>query len=1708
MTPVKLPPFINFLDNEFHVGGDPSAITQTAVKWRRFAYDASDGAESLRDINVGSFEGSEGEDYRELVKVEYAHYLQNMAAIHEQVGLEMEGYGGVLESTLQEMDVIVEAARTTHTNVNLAVDEWAAARTAYMAATDPVVKSGFFTAMNDAANRWSGLMETWNGHLRDATGLKNQLKKRANDARLLINRLEKEQHWPKVGWWRRHVLAGIDNFFDRHADFLNDAADAAGMAPHPLAQVGAAALYLALWATGNADGSIMKRLVTGKTNRIRQVLAPLYAANNAQNATVGNRGTAAGEPIDMASGALVDREEDIRLAGTLPLTITRTLNTSLLLDVGGSYAFGTGWFSELDVCLEVHDDTVFMLTADGAVLTFPAPPSDGSEVSADGRAMRLSYGDGTYRVRDLENAVTWSFSVGANQQTPLGPIEDGVASSGSDPLGAGVRPGSVGAVIAGYMTYRVTGLVDRTGMSVSVQYNPRTNRAERVQRLDGSTLHLEWDEIVGRVSRISLTNEHTHPDADPLVLATYEYGPRGELLRVINSHEKSLSYYYDDSGRVNGWTDRNGIHYLHIYDDHGRVIAQAGSGGAHTNALVWAPDEETGGQICVLLETAGDFDPEVAAEETVAEVEARARSAREMAIVTALESGSLEWADLSEQGHLLVDDTLGDVRPSVYRSTPTGDVWEISSPSGRRENFEYNQWHQKTRIVSATGHTTRIGYSDYGHPVHIVHDDGTEENTVEGPWGQPVKTIDRAGRVTTFDVDDFGVTTAVHHPDGATETYEYDIRATGIFPTVYRDADGVATIYECNDAGLVTAQSDDAGHRCTLVRDMRGLIVEIINPAGESTRIGYSPEGWANHVTHQDGTTQRAVYDGEGNQIQRINEIGNSAVTSYTAMDKPWKLVDESGAETRIDYNSQMQPVAFINADGRSWTFRYDLDGNCVGQTDFNGISTNLAAPGDNTITTVSPMGETIETYNQAGLLLRKEEPGQTTVYEYDALGRLSSLRNDFTTIDFGYDDYSDRVLSEVVTLYSGEETQIHYSYTAAGRLTQRRITLPSGEVINAVHTHDSAGDTAAINLRSCRGHNADEQWLDTFEFDTTVTGQRAGLRVNALVEQRTYDSRNRLVRQSIMHGGRGADRDQANEIASRGYQWRADDVLTGIRDGLGGDRSFEVDDLGHLTCVTKDGGSTESYGFSAAGKLNSIDDGTAASDYDALVHYRGTAPVRVGRTSLEYDGLNRVTTTRTTRLSQKPLVKNFYYHPTSTQPIGFDSSDHPNLGWRYLYDGAGRRVAKEKIDKRTNTILERLVFIYSGDRLYAQQATLTPPDNDTKDGYTSDNNAGETLVWVRDPHDGHVVAQITLGSPCPQTALVTTGLSGAPEHLIDSATGELIGSAISTAYGQRQWRGESSPLLFAGQYFDEESGWAYNRFRYYHPQLAVYNAQDPLGVDPKWSSAQAYVDHPAMMIDLLGLKSCTQLGRDGERVFNKVLVDAYGKKKVSREVSVNVTVSEPEVYLKGSDVPRNIKDRATNHRQARTRVDFVAQDKHGNLHFYEVKTGDATLTTPQAALRDEINANRDDDKRIVWDSKRYGTNPKPVQTEDPTWATGQDKLEGIGVRNRYLDQKGPDGKNVSRPIPGFGGEEGKSFYHTVRMDRKGNSLVLDDGTVIVDDTMTVQESAQRLRQSQEYSTADPATLQDRFGPNSVDEFKPGEATRHADEYGEKLQKR
>jgi RHS repeat-associated protein len=101
----------------------------------------------------------------------------------------------------------------------------------------------------------------------------------------------------------------------------------------------------------------------------------------------------------------------------------------------------------------------------------------------------------------------------------------------------------------------------------------------------------------------------------------------------------------------------------------------------------------------------------------------------------------------------------------------------------------------------------------------------------------------------------------------------------------------------------------------------------------------------------------------------------------------------------------------------------------------------------------------------------------------------------------------------------------------------------------------------------------------------------------------------------------------------------------------------------------------------------------------------------------------------------------------------------------------------------------------------------------------------------------------------------MVTDLASAPRELINPDTGDIAGRAEQSLYGRRTWHGEvSCPLLFAGQYEDVESGWVYNRFRYYDPTAGVYGAQDPLGVAPRLAGAQGYVADAITTTDPYGL--------------------------------------------------------------------------------------------------------------------------------------------------------------------------------------------------------------------------------------------------------------
>ena len=80
-------------------------------------------------------------------------------------------------------------------------------------------------------------------------------------------------------------------------------------------------------------------------------------------------------------------------------------------------------------------------------------------------------------------------------------------------------------------------------------------------------------------------------------------------------------------------------------------------------------------------------------------------------------------------------------------------------------------------------------------------------------------------------------------------------------------------------------------------------------------------------------------------------------------------------------------------------------------------------------------------------------------------------------------------------------------------------------------------------------------------------------------------------------------------------------------------------------------------------------------------------------------------------------------------------------------------------------------------------------------------------------------------------------------------------------------------PFLFQGQYYDREIELAYNRFRYYSPQMGMYISQDPIGLNSGIINIYMYVDDTNVWIDPFGLAPWGRGKRSFDRWWNNAKV-------------------------------------------------------------------------------------------------------------------------------------------------------------------------------------------------------------------------------------------
>ena len=1675
MPVLPLKPFLAYKESEFKIGGNTAEVFDFARRWKTFADNALTCASNLRSMNDGGFLGSEGDRYKQLINSDFPSHLTTTGEAHNGVSTAVHQYAEALTTAQTQMNTLITTASVNHAAVQTAVANYnaceinlaravvtaqaattTAAATAVVPGVNVATASAAATAQTDltaaqtafeaAKTEHTRATTTFNADVTTASTIKSTLSTAVNSAVTSIRSQAKKRFEENPGWLEEK-WNDFKDWVSEHADVLGMISDALQliggllmMIPFPVFTVIGAVLVgvgvglkaiLAL--TGNCSwGEFAFDLVTslpggkllkaGKTavkglkgaktaSKASKAAAKggKTAKNASKAASRGNKCKFPGlEPVDMATGEMINFVTDVHIDGMLPMVVDR--NNSSDLDV--SMVFGPGWNTSLDARIEICPDKILMISPDGAILEFPLAPADGSEVVANGRPWRLSFVDGAYRVRNIQEGITWVFAVTGSEfgdRQPDAPIQDFTVTGDapknvvhqvedtevSNSFVNVLSPGSVADTFGLGVEIYLSSIVHHSGAWIEYDYEQTTGHLVSMRRSDGTTLEFKWHNRIDRLLSIWVKNEETHPDEEPMRLASYNYDGKGRLLKVINSAAGALRYYYDDENRPCRWTDRNGHSYYYRFDEQGRVISQVGSGGMFPNVAVWLPD--TGddapedGVVCVALECVGEFhgEPTEIGDSCINEYFDRLDK---LPLANLLREKGLVGAGLTGRGRtgvrddeswtipdeLLHDEFLGDIRPTVYRSTPEGDVWRIIDAEGSIVDREYNQYHQIIRDVSNTGVVTSIDRDEYGTITQIDYGDGTTETITPGAWGEPVKVIGRDGLTTEYELDSAGFITATTYSTGARIEYEYEWRASGLVPLAVIDSQGLVQVTECDNAGRPLASVDPAGRRSSVTRDVRGLVTEIIDPIGNVTKVEYSPEGWVTKVINPDGSEQTMVYDGEGNQIETIDEVGTRTVVKHTVFDKVQEVLAANGGVTRYTYNTQMEPIAITNADGHTWRFEYDLAGNIVKEIDYNGLVTETRrSPDGLRLDTIDGEGTVTTVYDAMGQVTELHEADGVVKFTRDQYGEVTQITNKWSTVDYHHDEYG-RLASETTTLYSGEQSALKYHYSAAGAMNAVTHVLPDGREVTETPTYDEHGQLQQMT------YGVADQELASTSFGVDDAGRQSWLSVGSMVRQFKFDQRDRIISDTVMRlGGEAA----TTNIVDRVFSWRADNALTQVTNNVHNSvTDYTVDVLNHVTGVThvgaaQDQKSSESYEFSRAGMVTKLHPDASAKWADDVDSYGGTMPRQVGRTTFTYDKAGRVTQTVTKRLSKKPLVKHFYYG-SGTQPVGYEDSDHPGVGWRYLYDGLDRRVGKEQINTATGDVLSRTVFMHYGNELFGEQYTVD---------VNEPHMVGVGALWPVNPITDEILGQIELapsGSPDSAFYAMISDFAGAPKELVDVTTGGIVGYSKQSLFGKRAWfGGKSSPLLFAGQYEDAESGWVYNRFRYYNTTFGMYNAQDPLGVGPNLASAQAYVDNPTTWVDAMGLaahkvKSGTPpfvLRAHNKGVVGEHAVDNIIKRSGGKGIGKRVTYVDANGAKRISDgsVGKNLVEVKNVKSQGYSSQIHAAVEKSvergGKLDLYVAR---GTKVSPTIRNHPNINLHRIPRRDIVQASKEVFHHP------------------------------------------------------------------------------------------------------------------------------------
>ncbi|WP_312837093.1 RHS repeat-associated core domain-containing protein [Pantoea sp.] len=795
-----------------------------------------------------------------------------------------------------------------------------------------------------------------------------------------------------------------------------------------------------------------------------------------------------------------------------------------------------------------------------------------------------------------------------------------------------------------------------------------------------------------------------------------------------------------------------------------------------------------------------------------------------------------EYDEYTRKGKVIRHTTnLGQTWLFDYRKGET----RVTDPLQRVTRYRYNTGRQFTGFVDAGGRQHQAMLDSAGRPVtftlpgglltHYRYDHFGNITSITDPAGyrtairydsahRPIAVTDVMGHTTKFDYAPAGDAMRIVDAQGNATQYRYEPR--GLLAEV-ESSDGRSRFMEYDDTGQLTAFTDCSGFTTRLSRDAKGNVQAIVYPDGSQTSFLYDERANLLATRFADGSTEQYSRDASGRQTGYRDALGAQTTWQLDPDGLPGSRTDAYGNRFHYEYDAARRLVCLTNENGACYRMTYDENDNILCEQSFDGAVTHYRYDDAGQLIEKTeagtPAGARRDGAMAAGIntVYRRDAAGRVTEkivrdvasgatsrsrYEYNAAGQLTRAENAQCVIERSYDRLGQWV-SETCEVM-GQRYTLQHAYGSSG--SRSRTTLPDGSQLN--YLCYGAGHLLQINL--------DTAILCEFERDSLHRETRRTQ--GALTSAFRYSVRGQLQSQQVSAGDCATD--FTPPVISRHYRYDKAGNLQKVTGPRGHQTEYRYDLLGRLIQQGE-----ERFAYDAAHNL--VDPGSPGIIDNRLDRYQGHR-YRWG----SYGNLQEKAAESGERLRLS-------YTPEHQLERAETERNGNRQATEYGYDALGRRIYKKNAGGT-------VIFLWDGDQLLSEIGTE------------------KTLTWVYAPDSFVPLAQIARKENAEtKIYYYHTDQIGCPRELT-TAEGEIVWQAHYRAWGNLATQEAAAqpgseqviqPLRFQGQYYDEESGLHYNRYRYYDPDTGRFITPDPLGLTGG-ENAWLYAPNPTGWIDPLGL--------------------------------------------------------------------------------------------------------------------------------------------------------------------------------------------------------------------------------------------------------------